>query len=259
MTTDGDLEDKPGGNGPEEQTDVPPPPVFMRDEPPSKGKMNMIKWALMHGFSEEDVVNQGYNAKTVGMAAFYLEQDGYRKRPSKAAKREADQGAGASKAVAKTSGKSYVTPQKSLPPEFLIDQIVLPIDGNSAKVFEQGIKFGASILVLGVRVAQELSNMGMQQARPIMDMANAMRAGEAEAAKGAAAEAAYTAAELVKAEMMPTLAGMNKPAPSADPMKDMMARLFEPMLSRMMNTVMPGAGGQQGALPAGWTRSTKEE
>lgn len=264
MTTSGEEKEQPKVNH-EETEEIPEAPVFMRDAPPTKKKMDMIKWGLMHDISEKDLEGQGFNPKTVRMAAYDLEKENYRKRPAKSrVQKEASSGGGAEDRVDKsvtTYGKRPLTiPTKPVPPEFLIDQISLPMDGIQAKNFEQGMKFGASMLVLGVRVAQELSNMGLQQARPIMDMANAMRQGEAEAAKGAAAEAAYLAAEQVSGNMLPMIASLQKDkAATGDPMKQMMVRTMEPMMQRVMNMVMPGFGGEAGNLPSGWTRKKGEE
>jgi len=257
MTTNGGEKEQPveqpGGE------EIPDTPVFLRDAPPTQKKMDMIKWGLMHNITEKDLEDQGFNPKTVRMAAYDLEKEGYRKRPAKSRavkKTNGGEGEAKDRAVAPYS-KSSITPTKPIPPEYLIDQIHLPMDGAQAKTFETGMKFGASMLVLGVRVAQELSNMGLQQARPIMDMANAMRQGEAAAAKGAAAEAAILAAEQVKDDMMPFLASatQKEQASSSDPMRQMATRMFEPMMQRMMNMFMPGVGGN---LPSDWTRSTRE-
>lgn len=247
------------GKGSEETEELPDAPVFLRNEPPTTGKkMDMIKWGLMHNITEKDLEDQGFNPKTVRMAAYDLEKESYRKRPAKSrVKKEATGGGEDNRTVAPYGGRSLVNPTKPIPPEFLIQQISLPMDGVQAKNFEQGMKFGASMLVLGVRVAQELSNMGLQQARPIMDMANAMRTGEAEAAKNAAAEAAMLAAGQVREDMMPMFASITaqKGQVSGDnPMGQMATRMLEPMMNRMMNMFMPGAGD---SLPSGWTRKTK--
>jgi len=249
------------------EDEIPPPPVFMQDAPPATGKkMDMIKWGLMHNKSEEELAELGFNPKTVRMAAYDLDKEGWRKRePKQRAKKAPEQksavNAGGSTAIADYGKRAMTSTTRALPPEFLIDQIHLPMDGSGVKNFEQGIKFGASMLVLGVRIAQELGNMGMQQAKPIMDMANAMRAGEALAAKNAAAEAAMLAAAEVRDDMMPVLTSLGKPSQptSADPMKSMLARMMEPMMNRFMGMAMGGLGGAPASsLPDGWTRNASE-
>lgn len=258
MTTSGEEEQRK--EQPEEE--VPETPVFLMDVPPTKGKMNMIKWGLMHDTPEKDLEGQGFNPKSIRMAAFELEKDGYRKRPARSRTKDtsSDAGGGGSAVITTRGRGTFPVPTKPVPPEFLIEQISLPIDGVQAKSFEHGMKFGASMLVLGVRVAQELGNMGLQQAKPIMDMANAMRAGEAEVAKGAAGEAAYLAAQQVSENMMPLITSLQKEKTAVgDPMKQMMVRTFEPIMQKVMNMVMPGMGGEAGNLPSGWTRKKGEE
>lgn len=265
---DGILEEgkgvKPGEGAPLEE-DLPEAPVFMQDNPPATGKkMDMIKWALMHGKSEGEIVEAGFNPKTVRMAAYDLEKEGYRKRtPKSRAKKDSGQKTGGEGTVTTVvpdyTKKALTGPTRGFPPEVLIDQITLPLDGTPAKHFETGMKFGLRVAVLGVRMAQELGSMGMAQVNPIISMANAMRQGEALAARNAAAEAAMLAAEEVKGDLAPLLAGISKPSATGDPMKQMMTRVMEPMLQRMMNMVMPGMGGQTGNLPSGWTRTTREE
>jgi hypothetical protein len=261
----GGLESGGAGKQGELDTELPPPPPFMLDAPPASGKkMDMIKWALMHGKSEEEIVEAGYNKKTVSMAAYDLDKEGYRKRPPKSRARKSVE---TGKEVVQTSQKGVATygqraltgQTKNLPPEFLIDNIHLPLDGSAAKNFELGLKFGASMLVLGVRVAQELGNMGMQQVNPIIAMATAMRAGEAAAAKESAAEAAMLAAEEVGDKLMPVIASLRtKDAATTDPMRKMMTDMMQPMMQRIMGMFMPAMGGQADSVPQGWTRRQEE-
>jgi hypothetical protein len=146
------------------------------------------------------------------------------------------------------SGGEIKTFARGAPPEALINAIELPLDTHDAKIFERGLKAGATILVLGVRVAQELSAIGIQQARPIMEMAKSMREGEAIAAKAAAGEAAQEAAMNVSKVFSPHLAGLTsavedlrKNTGGQDPVQAMMVRTMEPIIQQMMKMFMPGA------------------
>lgn len=244
----GGQEDTPAGSFGEDdlkasaESEAPAPqpvtPVWLGDEPP-EGKSNWTKWALMHGMDEDDCVAAGVNPSTVRICAQELEKDGYRRRPKKP--KDADL------AVYKGAGRGgpiRVYPQGS-PPEALINAIELPIDSNEAKIFEKGLKTGASLLVLGVRVAQELSAIGVQQAKPIMDMARSMREGEAAAAKSAAQDAAQEAATKMGgvfgphlSQMEAQIAGLASTVQSGggqqDPMRAMLVRTIEPMFKQMM-------------------------
>ena len=232
---------------PEEAEDeLPPEPEFLRDEAPDPVKQKSLytKWCLMHDKLEDELIADGANPNTVRICAQELEKDGYRQRPKK------DEKPKDATAVTRTQGKVIQTFAKGSPPEALIESMEIPIPG--ADGFQKGMKFGASMIVLGVRVAQELSSIGIQQAKPIMDMAREMRAGETAAAKGAATEAAMMAANEVGASLLPHLANIGKGS-EADPMKAMMMRTMEPLVTRMMSKIMPGSGGET-KDPAGWKR-----
>lgn len=202
---------------------------YLGEEPPS-GKVNWTKWALLHGLTESEIEARGINPNTIRICAHELEKDGYRKRPKKGRELAAYGGP--------TRGIQIFA--KGGPPEALIDAIHIPLDGEHARAFEQGLKTGASLLVLGVRVAQELSTVGIQQAKPIMEMAREMRAGEAAAAKDAASEAAEEAAQRVAQIFGPSLSEARRPpTDTKDPMRAMLARAMEPMVQQMMRMFMP--------------------
>lgn len=226
-------------------------PVYLLDEEPT-GESNWVKWMLMHGANEEDLVNiHGKNSGTVRICAQELERDGHRKRPSKLQK-------GSSTAVAKTGQRGLRTFAQGSPPETIVEAISLPLDGPQAKIFENGLKSGALLVILGVRVAQELSAIGIQQAKPIMEMARSMREGEAIAAKSAASEAADEAAMKVSRVFAPhldqlenTIVSLSKDKGGGDPLQQMVVDMFQPMMQNMMKMFMPNLQfGQQ--APSGW-------
>lgn len=242
---EGALEEREEG---EEEEELPP---WLLDEPPV-GVMDRVKWRLMHGESEQDITDSGENPTTVRMAAYYLEKGGFRKRPPKSSKGKVG------KDLTVVSG--YPAPIKTWtrgsPPEALINSISIPVDTTEGKIFESGVKAGASLVVLGVRVAQELSNIGIQQAKPVMDMARAMREGEALAAKTASMEAAEDAAARVANIFGPVLERATRPVErvespaSGNPVKDMIVRTMEPLFKQLMGMVMPGVKTDQSG---GWT------
>jgi len=216
-------------------------PAYMLENPP-EGKTNYIKWGLLHGMEEEYLKQEGYNVRSIDICAQELEKAGLRKRPKKPS---------TASAVAKATNRSAQIFAKGSPPEALIEALEIPgIDGKLAG-FDQGMRFGASVIVLGVRIVQELSALGVQQTKPLIDVANSMRQGEALAAKNAAGEAAFEAAAAVQQSMLPTLQALQKGAEGPDPMKAMMVRTMEPMMQNLMKTVIPGM--PQGET-IGWTR-----
>jgi len=249
-------EEEPEAPKKRQGTDEEPYSIWLSDTPPQTGKkMDSIKWALLHGKDEADLIEAGYNPKTVKMSAYDLEKAGLRTRPRYRQEKHT-KGEGEPKAPATVGSRSLTSPSKSLPPEFLIDQVAIPLDGNQAKNFELGMKFGLRVAVLGVRMAQELNSMGMQQVNPIIAMANAMRQGEAAAAKESAAEAAMLAAREIEQELAPTLAALRKP--TGDPIKEMLVDTMRPIFQRLISSMFPGMPIATGGIPQGWTKKTEE-
>lgn len=145
---------------------------------------------------------------------------------------------------------------KPAPPEVLIRE--LAFDGMPQE-YEKGLKTGLSMLVLAVRVVQELSTIGVQQTAPMIQMAKEMRTGEAEMVKATSEKSAYDAAGQVMERIGPMLnvisQGINARPVSENPFRDMIARQMEPIFGQMMQGVMGGllGGGQLplGQLPPG--------
>ncbi len=227
-------------------------------EPAPKGVTAQIKEALLGGATEASLKTR-FNPTTVRMAAFDLEKQGLRQRDKKPPGGKQNSGTGAEEAqpIATGADGKVAIYAKGSPPEALINAVRVP-DGERA-TFESGMKFGMSLVVLGVRVAQELSAIGIQQASPLIALAKDMRSGEAAAAKSAATEAAAMAAGEVQANIAPLLAHLadsaeNRPA-SVNPMGDMMVRLMEPVMQGVFKQVLPGIPQSDG--PSGWARRTE--
>ena len=153
----------------------------------------------------------------------------------------------------------------------------LVLDGGK-EIFDSGVRYGMSALVAGVRLAQELSQMGISQASPVIRMAQELRAGAGESAR----EAGQVAAENAIAGAMEYLASQQKPqgkvdiATVRDPMMGILARAMEPALTQAMNKMFSAFGGQtaqpgtqttqiaeqpnQGLnLPSGWSMGKKPD
>jgi len=230
----------------EEQKAEPPVP-----EEPEKaaGITKQIETLLLEGAPEDEIISQGFNPNSVRIVAFDLEKAGRRKRPSKALRTT-------------RNGSTAVT--KPSPPEALVESMQIP--STVPPPFEQGMKFGMSCIVLGVRLAQEMSSIGVQQAKPLVEMARDMRAGEQAAAKSATIEAAGVAAEHVGQTVVPFMQSMDTrlreleyerpPRTTSDPdnpLRGMMSGMVENLFKTMGNKMMPGMMGESGPA-SGWTR-----
>jgi len=152
-----------------------------------------------------------------------------------------------------------VVVREAQPVEEIIRNISIPAFADGQRVvFESGMHFGMNCIIGGVRLAQELSRMGIAQATPVIRMASEMRKAEGASAR----EAGQIAAEETMARALGYLdEGIEKAtqgkktdiASVPNPMQGIMARVAEKMMEGVMGTMMPGGktSGQQ-QLPSGW-------
>lgn len=261
-----DLEDYEGKVVHDKQDKV---PAYLLDTPPSS-KVDAIKWYLLHGKTEEELVAEGFNMGTVRNSAHELRKDGLYQRPPKEDRPLAvvDKVKKKTTDVTLRADKELRSYAKGSPAEDLIQHFArLPDemrDNVQGEVFESGMKFGLSVAVLGIRMAQELSNLGVSQVKPLIDMTKSMREGEALAAKTAAIEAANEAAGQIGEIIGPTLQDVRSSLASqaearlagTDPMRSMIADTFKPMLQNMIKQLMPmglpGTDSDSGV--SGWTK-----
>ncbi|GAJ11210.1 unnamed protein product, partial [marine sediment metagenome] len=141
-----------------------------------------------------------------------------------------------------------VIKKQQSPLELLVKDLELPalVDGE-AKVFDAGVQYGVKTVLVGVRVAQELSAMGVQQASPVISMAKEMRESEGQAAKIIAGELAEATLESNK-QIMAAI-GQQAVAQSSNPMLTMMTQAMQPMLTQTMGNVMKAFTPKPGQLP----------
>lgn len=254
----GEAEEEPEVKEEEEEPDMRPP--YAREDEPT-AIIDRIKWWLLRGKSDETLVEEGFNPGTVRISRLQLESEGLLAKKVKEKKTS-------TKLTRSGEPKPVQVFAKGSPPEAIINSISLPVEvDGSAHIFEQGLKFGMSVLVLATRVMQELSAVGLQQSKPLIDMAKEMRAGESAAYKEASTDAAMKAAQAMSSIVLPAVSSIEETVsklekagpPGADPVKSMMVRTFEPMIQNMMNQLMPGLFPAGGSSPSGWTKRKMEE
>lgn len=237
-------------------------PIYCSDDQPEK-EGDWIKWALLHGYTEEQlVVDEKKNGTTVRIMALELEKEGLRQRPVKMTKAKTTALIKAAKGdVAKKGVSSPKIFAHGQPPESILDGMNMPDGVDGLDQFAMGMKYGAKMVMVGVRIAQELSTIGVQQARPLIELAREQRAGEEAAAERASIEAANEAADRaanrVMGEVAPYLAKIkelsDKPR-SDDPMKQIMAETMGPIMKRLISGLLPGMAGEESDAPSGWTK-----
>lgn len=136
---------------------------------------------------------------------------------------------------------------KAQPIEALIRETRLPeIVNGKSEVFDAGVEYGMRSILIGVRVAQELSKMGIDQASPIIKMAQEMRQTEGQVAKETGIAMGSEIAGRMFDFMEQRLPQKSDIAMAPDPMKGLMARTMETMFNRLTGTML---GGKPGATP----------
>ena len=93
-------------------------------------------------------------------------------------------------ASGKTSTTMTRTTGGTLSAEAIIASMPYPVsvNGEVDPIFVAGMRYEALNVIRGIRMAQELNKMGLEQAKPVIEMAKEMRQAEAQAAQTIATE-----------------------------------------------------------------------
>jgi hypothetical protein len=136
---------------------------------------------------------------------------------------------------------------KPQPVEALIRELRLPqiVDGTR-EIFDAGVEYGMKSILVGVRVAQELSKMGIDQATPIIRMAQEMRQTEGQVAKETGMAMGETLAGKLFDYMEQKLPQKPDIATAPEPMKGLIARTMETVINQLTGMIL---GGQVGPTP----------
>ena len=125
------------------------------------------------------------------------------------------------------------------------------VDGTR-QVFDSGVAYGMTSIYIGVRIAQELSKMGIDQATPIIKMAQEMRQTEGQVAKETGMAMGETIAGKLFDFMENRLPQKADIATVPQPFQGMFARAMENVINNLVNRTMGMQPGQV-SLPPGWT------
>jgi hypothetical protein len=148
--------------------------------------------------------------------------------------------------------KAVVKTGVPLSPEAIVELLPAPtdVDGRVDGAFVAGMRYEAMNVIRGIRLAQELSKMAIDQASPVIRMAQEMRAAEGKAAD----EAAMKAAAGVGAQIMPRIDQLAAQVAGGgeNPMMSLMMTLMQPAFQQAAQhlakffgaTQMPGHGQQ---------------
>ncbi len=252
-------------------------------EEPTQSVRARVTEALLDGRSADDLIAEGFNKSTVKTIASELRAKGAIAPVERKGSRKSRTDNGEETSLTVRGKDSAIrTYQKGSPPEAIINAVTLPdaikrgVGGG--EMFESGMKFGMSTIVLAVRITQELAAMGTMQIRPLVDMARDMRKGEIDAAKGLSKDAAGAAAEKIadafgpfiqdtheRVQRMEETVGKSKGPPPPRDVKEMQARMMMPIQQNMMNMMMnmmrvlPGAGNLLGPAQPPQTPTSSPE
>lgn len=288
----GSLPDKYEYIDPDEIEYLPSPEPGPEEEPlasPSaKNKAtDDIRTMLLGGYTQDEIIASGYHPKTVATTASTLKKEtgiDYGKRKQKTEERAlvtrdpaeiqtteppgppAKRGGRALEAATPSDIKTFA---KATPPEAIINAVKIPEGVPALQQFENGVKFGLEMLVLGVRMSQELTSIGVSQAQPLIKLAGEMREGEKQAAKGLAGEAADNAVRAGMGDVVGALQAMDERLSELEtPIEQeerkrsglpphaqkMINKMTERISNKMMDMVMPGYSQEANkALPEDWT------
>lgn len=134
------------------------------------------------------------------------------------------------------------------PLEVLISELKLPeVANGQAVVFDAGVEYGVRSVMVGVRVAQELCAMGVQQAVPLIKMAQEMRESEGQAARLLASEFAEATLE-ANSDLKSAIGqlGHQISASAPNPMLSYLMPLLMPEIQKLMAKFGGGASPGQG-------------
>jgi len=206
----------------------------------SSGKRDEIRAFFLQGYSQKEIVDMDYAKSTVSEVKAEMEEKGE---------------------LPFASDNRKLVPMREQPLEAIIENIEFP--NMNCREFKKTARFILSLVVLGVRMTQELSTIGIQQGKPVIEMAKEMRQSEYQAAQ-ALAEQIGTHMAQGNRELLNAI--RQQGAASTSPMEQLMADMLRQVLSQLMSKTMgmfagqaqpgisfapnqPGVQGQTGAQP----------
>jgi hypothetical protein len=197
--------------------------VTKKEQNDSPGVRDEIRDYFLQGYSQKEIVGMGYAKSTVSEVKAEMEAKGELPLPVDNRK---------------------LVPMKEQPLEAIVENIEFP--AMNCREFKRTARFVLSLVVLGVRLTQELSTIGIQQGKPVIEMAKEMRQSENQAAQALAEQIASNMA-LGNRELLNAV--RQQGANSTNPMEQLMADMMRQPLMQMMSKIMGAPMGQAGAQP----------
>ena len=161
-------------------------------------------------------------------------------------------------ASGKTSTTMTRTTGGTLSAEAIIASMPYPVsvNGEADPVFVAGMRYEAMNVIRGIRMAQELNKMGLEQAKPVIEMAKEMRAAEGQAAQTIATELGQVAMQSnqqIISAIHELAAAQSQGQPSEmNPLAKMFVDAMQPHAAQAIGQLLAGLvkkPGQAGAQP----------
>ena len=135
----------------------------------------------------------------------------------------------------------------SLSAEEIVENLPWPPDenGNINPAFVAGMRYEALNVIRGIRMAQELNQMGLEQAKPIIGMAKEMRQAEAQAAKILATELGQDAVQ-ANDEIIKAIQSLAESQPQGQPVNPLLLAFYnaaQPFLGQILERLFSSVSG----------------
>lgn len=147
----------------------------------------------------------------------------------------------------KTGTTAMTRSTAQLPAEQIVDNLPWPmnVNGEVDPAFVAGMRYEAMNVIRGIRMAQELNKMGLEQAKPVIEMAKEMRQAEGQAAQTLASQFGQVTMQsnqqIISA--IHDLAGaqsQGQPAASENPMAKALFSAMQPYIQQTVGQVLAG-------------------
>lgn len=151
-----------------------------------------------------------------------------------------------------TTTTAMVRSSAQLTPEAIVDSLEYPVsaDGEVNPAFVAGMKYEAKNIIRGIRIAQELNRMGLEQAKPVIEMAKEMRQAEGQAAQVIAEKLAQATMQSNQ-QILGAIQEVTAPQPAGtNPMAQAFANAAAPLWGQMLQRLFSSLTGLGGRQPA---------
>lgn len=120
------------------------------------------------------------------------------------------------------------------------------VNGEVNPAFVAGMRYEAMNIIRGIRMAQELNRMGLEQAKPVIEMAKEMRQAEGQAAQVIAeqlAQVTMQSNQQILGAIHEVATSRPQEQPAADPMKQAFMGAVAPIWGQILQRVFSGFSG----------------